>query len=139
MTYERLRSATLTLILTISALLATTVDCCADDLEISWWSVDGGGDIQTTGGDLELSGTIGQSDVETMSGGEFTIAGGFWSGSPPTAPPCPADITGDDLVDVLDLLEVLSQWGGSGTADITGDGVVDVLDLLEVLSGWGEC
>ena len=52
---------------------------------------------------------------------------------------CPADITGDGVVDVLDLLQVLSQWGGSGTADITGDGVVDVLDLLEVLSAWGPC
>ena len=52
---------------------------------------------------------------------------------------CPADITGDGVVDVLDLLEVLSQWGGSGSADITGDGVVDVLDLLEVLAAWGPC
>jgi len=52
---------------------------------------------------------------------------------------CPADITGDGVVDVLDLLEVLSQWGGSGTADVTGDGVVDVLDLLEVLAAWGPC
>jgi len=54
-------------------------------------------------------------------------------------PECPADITGDGVVDVLDLLEVLSQWGGSGTADINGDGVVDVLDLLEVLGAWGPC
>jgi len=53
--------------------------------------------------------------------------------------PCPADITGDDVVDVLDLLEVLSQWGTAGTADVTGDGTVDVLDLLEVLSAWGPC
>jgi len=54
---------------------------------------------------------------------------------------CPADVTGDGLVDVLDLLEVLAQWGGSGggSADITGDGIVDVLDLLEVLAAWGSC
>ncbi len=53
--------------------------------------------------------------------------------------PCSADINGDDTVDVLDLLEVLSQWGTAGSADITGNGVVDVLDLLEVLSAWGPC
>ncbi len=53
--------------------------------------------------------------------------------------PCAADITGDGQVDVLDLLEVLGQWGTSGSADITGNGVVDVLDLLEVLSAWGPC
>ncbi len=52
---------------------------------------------------------------------------------------CAADITGDDVVDVLDLLEVLAQWGTSGSADITGDGIVNVLDLVEVLSAWGPC
>ncbi len=52
---------------------------------------------------------------------------------------CPADVTGDGVIDVLDLLEVLSQWGTSGSADVTGDGIVDVLDLLEVLSAWGPC
>ncbi len=63
--------------------------------------------------------------------------------------PCAADITGsegipDGVVDVLDLLAVLSQWGLSGTADITGpdeipDGIVDVLDLIAVLAAWGPC
>ena len=52
---------------------------------------------------------------------------------------CAADITGDSVVDVLDLLKVLAQWGTAGSADITGDGVVDVLDLLEVLAAWGPC
>ena len=52
---------------------------------------------------------------------------------------CPADITGDGTVDVLDLLQVLGQWGAAGSADITGDGIVDVLDLLQVLGAWGPC
>ena len=57
------------------------------------------------------------------------------------APECPADVTGDGVVDVLDLLAVLAAWGsaGGGGEDITGDGVVDVLDLLEVLAAWGPC
>ena len=56
------------------------------------------------------------------------------------APACPADVTGDGVVDVLDLIEVLDAWGESGVpADVTGDGVVDVLDLIEVLYGWGAC
>jgi len=64
--------------------------------------------------------------------------------------PCDADITGadgvpDGMVDVLDLLLVLIQWGTAGPeADITGpeglpDGVVDDLDLLEVIAMWGPC
>jgi len=53
---------------------------------------------------------------------------------------CPADTTGDELVDVLDLLEVLATWGTCEgcPGDTDGNGVVDVLDLLEVLSNWGK-
>jgi hypothetical protein len=58
----------------------------------------------------------------------------------PPAAPCPADVNGDLVVDVLDLLAVLAAWGAtSGPEDINGDGVVDVLDLLELLAGWGPC
>lgn len=58
-----------------------------------------------------------------------------------TADPCPADLTGDGSVDVLDLLDVLSAWGACEDCpgDLTGDGQVDVLDLLEVLGAWGAC
>jgi hypothetical protein len=34
---------------------------------------------------------------------------------------------------------VIDQWGLDGSADITGDGIVDVSDLLEVVGNWGEC
>ncbi len=55
---------------------------------------------------------------------------------------CPADVTGDETVDVLDLLAVLAAWGDSGSdvpEDLNDDGVVDVLDLLIVLCAWGPC
>ena len=53
---------------------------------------------------------------------------------------CPADINGDNNVNVSDLLVVIDQWGQSDShADITGDGVVDVSDLLEVVGNWGAC
>ncbi len=50
-----------------------------------------------------------------------------------------ADLNGDGVVDVLDLLAVLGAWGpcNSCPEDINGDGVVDVLDLLIVLGEWG--
>ncbi len=85
-------------------------------------------------------------------GGEYAIAGATGSGWEEAIPgsayvfralgaPCPADITEDGAVDVLDLLEVLGAWGPCEACpeDITGDGVVDVLDLLEVLGAWGPC
>lgn len=53
---------------------------------------------------------------------------------------CPADITGDALVNVGDLLAVIDAWGASGgIADINDDGMVDVGDLLEVVGSWGAC
>ncbi len=54
----------------------------------------------------------------------------------------PADINGDGVVDVLDLLELLSAWGPCPDppqecpADLDGNGVVDVLDLLILLASW---
>jgi hypothetical protein len=49
----------------------------------------------------------------------------------------PADINGDGVVDVQDLLALLAEWGGtSGPADINGDGIVDVQDLLALLAAW---
>jgi hypothetical protein len=46
---------------------------------INWWTVDGGGD-SSQGGDYTLYGTIGQSDAGAMSGGGYTLHGGFWPG-----------------------------------------------------------
>lgn len=46
--------------------------------EIPWFTVDGGGAMRSTGGNFELSGTIGQPDAGTMAGGPFTLTGGFW-------------------------------------------------------------
>ena len=57
-------------------------------------------------------------------------------------PSCTGDVNGDLVVDILDLLEVISQWGPCGggcTADIDDDGKVDILDLLEVIGAWGAC
>ncbi len=60
-----------------------------------------------------------------------------------TAPPCPADLTGDGNVDVFDLLQLLTCWGstvaGCEQADLTESGSVGVFDLLELLADWGPC
>ena len=59
----------------------------------------------------------------------------------PVIVPCPADVTGDGLVDVQDLVAVITAWGPcSGCAeDIDGSGAVDVGDLVEVIVAWGAC
>jgi hypothetical protein len=52
---------------------------------------------------------------------------------------CPADLTGDGLVDGADLGTLLSAWGPGTTGDLTGDGLIDGADLGTLLSVWGPC
>jgi len=54
----------------------------------------------------------------------------------------PADLTGDGVVDSLDLSLLLGGWGGGCTTiccpgDINSDGVVDAVDLAILLGAWG--
>ena len=49
----------------------------AQNYSIDWFTIDGGGGT-STGGVYSVSGTIGQPDAGKMSGGNYTIEGGFW-------------------------------------------------------------
>ena len=51
----------------------------SEGLNSSWWTVDGGGG-PSSGGAFVLDGTIGQPDVGTMTGGRFSLSGGYWGG-----------------------------------------------------------
>src|SRR5712691_11819871 len=58
-------------------LLATSAH--AQSYSIDWFTVDGGGGT-STGGVYQVSGTAGQADAgPSMSGGNFSLTGGFWS------------------------------------------------------------
>ena len=59
----------------------------------------------TTGDDSEPSGTMGQADADTLSGGDFELAGGFWV---TFENPCPADFNCDGSVSTLDFLAFLN-------------------------------
>jgi hypothetical protein len=54
--------------------------------ELSWWTVDGGGQMYSIGGGYELGGTIGQPDAGVLTGGGYTLGGGFWRGGSKIAP-----------------------------------------------------
>ncbi len=60
--------------------------------------------------------------------------------------PCPADLTGDDQVNIDDVFAVLGLWGDCDdpcppycTADLTEDCTVEVDDIFAVLGQWGPC
>jgi hypothetical protein len=51
-----------------------------NDYDLAWFTVDGGGG-SSSGGEYALSGTIGQFDTgDWMSGGDYNLDRGFWSG-----------------------------------------------------------
>ncbi|MFM2294264.1 MAG: hypothetical protein RLZZ350_677 [Verrucomicrobiota bacterium] len=55
--------------------------CClratAQSYSLNWSTVDGGGGT-SAGGAFSVTGTIGQPDAGKLSGGSFTVDGGFW-------------------------------------------------------------
>ena len=57
--------------------------------------------------------------------------------------PCPGDISGNNIVDGVDLAALLGAWGTNGLGefdcDIDNDGLVGASDLAFVLSDWGPC
>ena len=94
------------------------------------WDLDGDGD---TGEPLPID-LLGAARVagEAVEMGPIEYHG----------PSCPADVTGDDTVDVNDILAVIAAWGPCGRdcpADVDGNDTVGVDDILAVIAGWGPC
>ncbi len=64
----------------------------------------------------------------------------------PGAPECPADLTGDDVVNIDDIFAVLGLWGECPdpcppycTGDLTEDCTVNIDDIFAILGQWGPC
>ena len=130
-------------VLTLAVMLTLVPAVLADDFAIDWWTVDGGGEMWTTGGDFELSGTVGQPDASTtsMSGGNFELAGGLWAGVAEDEF-CFGDLDGDNDVDLADLAQLLGNYGMTSGAvyedgDLDADGDVDLADLAGLLGVYG--
>jgi hypothetical protein len=58
-------------------LVMFALEARTQNFSIDWFTIDGGGGT-STGGVYTVTGTIGQPDAGRMSGGNFTIEGGFW-------------------------------------------------------------
>ncbi len=75
---------------------------------------------------------------------------GAWSGSTYVyelnTSPCPADLTGDDQVNIEDIFAVLGLWGACPdpcppycSGDLTEDCTVNIDDIFAILGLWGPC
>ncbi len=117
--------------LTVSLSLIAATFAVAQDFDLSWFTIDGGGEMFSTGGDFELRGTIGQPDAGVLSGAEFELSGGFWFPIPP------GDCEDDGDVDLFDYDQFEScLTGPDGSVatecrcfDVNRNGTVDLLDF----------
>ena len=68
------------LLLALGAAASLALAQSGGSYNLTWNTVDGGGAMFSTGGSYSLGGTIGQADAGELSGGAYTLAGGFWVG-----------------------------------------------------------
>jgi hypothetical protein len=104
----------------------------AQQPDLSWFTLDGGGQTFSTGGGYTLGGTIGQPDGQgapIMNGGAFELTGGFWAAAPSVCGRM-ADVNQDGLVNGADiqyfsacLVTGASNGANCACADLDGGGV----------------
>ena len=133
----------MTIVRGVTLTLFAAVGSPGQDYAIDWHTIDGGGEMWSTGGDYDLGGTIGQPDAGAMTGtgpgGDYTLSGGFWA-----MPPCwcLADLNNDGQRnggDVHDFVECMLATGTNcACADVDGspgltidDVAAFVADLLD--------
>jgi hypothetical protein len=75
----------------------------ATEFDLSWHTIDCGGGA-SAGSVFTVSGSIAQPDAAVMTGGVFTIVGGFWAAPPiPCTQFIPADCNCDGVIDNGDI------------------------------------
>lgn len=156
---DRQKRSRLVLVLLVVGLMTQTVRAQGDGYHIDWWSADSGSGA-SRGAGYTLMGTSGQLDAgAAMTGGGYSLMGGFWAGlnpTPipaiiPTVTPTPsATLTLDSDNDgIPDSIEGTGDFDNDGTAnaqdtdadndtipdqiegagDVDGDGTPNFLDL----------
>ena len=141
---------------------AQSVTLTATDTTSIHYTIDGASPTCTTG--TVYSGAISVSESETIravgcSGTTASAVGTFAYGinitppggggggggssggiiTPPLSGGTPGDITGDNVVDLIDFNAIVVDWGKTGSSlssDLNHDGVVDILDFNILIINW---
>ena len=105
-----------------------TVTAGGGTLSTTITTTDENGRAQST---LILGPNLGTNTVKVSAAGIESPAT-FYAVSDSELPPMTADVNGDGLVNILDLILIASSLGQSGQddVDVNGDGIVSILDLV---------
>jgi len=147
--------------LAVAALIAApALAQSGNGYNLTWNTIDSGGQMFSIGNGYELGGTIGQPDAGLLTGaGGYALKGGFWLAAVPDAcagevqlygdiapvPPQPGagSAPGNGVVDLDDILCVLDDFanpancaGNGNIAPCTPNGVIDLDDILAVLDAF---
>jgi hypothetical protein len=146
----RVRTGTRILLgtLCVGAVLLGPLAATSADFVLNWWTISAGGGTSSSA-TFTLSATLGQPVAGVpMTGGGFTVTGGFWA--PPAPVLHPGDLNCDGIVDFDDInpfVLALSDPAGYANAypecyllngDCNGDGAVNFDDIdpfVAILSG----
>jgi hypothetical protein len=91
------------------AALATASPALAQPYAVPWYKVAGGGATSSTGGTYSLGSTIGQPDAGgPLTGGTYSVAGGFWPGAIGNQPPVLAAIGNRTVAEAANLTFTVS-------------------------------
>ena len=103
--------------------------------DLTWSTIDGGGAMFSTSGCYSVGGTIGQPDPGQLSGGSYTLAGGFWPGGP-AGPAAAADLRASNESGSLrlDWTAVTHDVDGNGISGLTYN-VYRAVDLPYFVAG----
>jgi hypothetical protein len=123
------------IILMVLTIVASALAQTGGGYDLTWSTIDGGGQMFSTGVNYELGGTIGQHDSGPQSGpltgGDYSLVGGFWPAAA-SACACPGDTTGDGTkngLDVQKFVNCLTAGGDCSCADLDGSSSVDSTDV----------
>lgn len=120
-------------IMAVSVIVSPLQGQSGGGFDLTWSTLDGGGAMNSGGGVFTLSGTVGQPDAQVppvMTGGSFTLTGGFW----PVANVCYclADVNGDGKKDGRDVqlfVGCVLAVGNCSCADVDAMNGVTLADV----------
>jgi len=73
-------SVTLRYLLAVAVAMLGLTSPALGQLDLSWFTINSGGQMFGAGATFQMGSTIGQPDAGILSGGGFTLSGGFWFG-----------------------------------------------------------